>query len=371
MNLLQRISSLTLICAAAALAQNAANPNCQFSYTLTNRTTEQTDGITSILVSGGAARTPQINNQTALCTSWLMAVSVDGFSAASLELDSSANAYTTSGGTALAWAAFQGTILSGSNPTTTTTSTNISYLGFYPWLSVSLGSSTGTGSIHVTLYGWKTPTLLALATTQGTNNFIGNQTITGTLNVMGTLTVGVDVNIASTRQLYWNNRSVITSPADGNILVANFAGTSFTQFQFGGVTSAFPSLKRSSASLISRLADDSADTTFESSKYLTGGNCSNSAAPAVCGSAANGAVAIPTGVNPTLTINTSAVTAVSNITLAIDDSLTIAATTCNSTLATITAAPAISGRSVGVSFTVAFNGTVATNPVCLTYKIEN
>ena len=96
----------------------SGQPSCQYSYTLTNRTTETPDGISIISVSGGTARTPQINNRQQQCNSWLVQVAVDGFSASSIELDDSQNAYTTAGGTPLAWNAWQGTVLSGSNPTT-------------------------------------------------------------------------------------------------------------------------------------------------------------------------------------------------------------------------------------------------------------
>lgn len=106
--------------------------------------------------------------------------------------------------------------------------------------------------------------------------------------------------------------------------------------------------------------------------YLTNANCANAASPAVCGSAAAGAVAIPTGVTSiALTVNTTAITANSRITLTPDDSLTIAATTCNSTLATLVGGLAVTARSAGVSFTVTYNGTIATNPLCVSYTIEN
>lgn len=105
---------------------------------------------------------------------------------------------------------------------------------------------------------------------------------------------------------------------------------------------------------------------------LTASNCSNAASPAVCGSASAGAVAIPTGVTTvTLTVNTTIVTANSEIRVQVDDSVTIAATTCNNTLATLTGGLAITGRVPGTSFTVTYNGTIATNPLCITYDIKN
>lgn len=54
-----------------------------------------------------------------------------------------------------------------------------------------------------------------------------------------------------------------------------------------------------------------------------------------------------------------------------DDSLTIAATTCNSTLATLIGGMAVTARTPGTSFTVTYNGTIATNPLCVSYHILN
>lgn len=106
--------------------------------------------------------------------------------------------------------------------------------------------------------------------------------------------------------------------------------------------------------------------------YSTTTNCSNAASPAVCGSAAAGAVAIPTGVTSVvLVVNTTAITANSRITLTSDDSLTIAATTCNSTLATLVGGLAVTARTAGTSFTITYNGTIATNPLCVSYSIIN
>lgn len=60
-------------------------------------------------------------------------------------------------------------------------------------------------------------------------------------------------------------------PADGVITLTNNAGTDFSRLQFGGTTSSFPALKRSSTTLAVRLADDSADAPISASTLtLTG-----------------------------------------------------------------------------------------------------
>jgi len=82
--------------------------------------------------------------------------------------------------------------------------------------------------------------------------------------------VGTDINAASqvfgsigvytaaSSVIYFNTRSKFKSPSDGVIGLYNNAETDFSRLQFGGTTSSFPSLKRSSATLQARLADDSA-----------------------------------------------------------------------------------------------------------------
>lgn len=106
--------------------------------------------------------------------------------------------------------------------------------------------------------------------------------------------------------------------------------------------------------------------------YFSTTNCSSSASPAVCGSAAAGSVAVPTGTNPTLVVNTTAVTANSQIFVQSDDTLgTKLGITCNSTIASLAVEPVISARTGGTSFTITINGVISTNAVCLSYFIVN
>ena len=61
----------------------------------------------------------------------------------------------------------------------------------------------------------------------------------------------------------WANSALMTSPSVGVIRLNNFAETDFNRVQFGGTTSSFPSIKRSTTSLQARLADDSAFTNIQ------------------------------------------------------------------------------------------------------------
>lgn len=99
--------------------------------------------------------------------------------------------------------------------------------------------------------------------------------------------------------------------------------------------------------------------------------CLSGASPAVCTTSAGGAVAIPTGTNPTLTINTTAVSAGSTILLTPDFSHSIPSTTCNTTLTLAGVLPVVTAKVAGVSFTIQYNGTLTTNPACYNYLVVN
>lgn len=72
----------------------------------------------------------------------------------------------------------------------------------------------------------------------------------------GTVTGGALTTSASS-YINFTSRTIFTSPSDGVLLIQNAAQTDFSRLQFGGTTSSFPALKRSSATLQVRLADDS------------------------------------------------------------------------------------------------------------------
>lgn len=63
--------------------------------------------------------------------------------------------------------------------------------------------------------------------------------------------------------IYWAGRSVMASPSDGVIGLYNSAVTDFTRLQFGGATSSFPALKRSTTTIQAVLADDSGFSAFQ------------------------------------------------------------------------------------------------------------
>lgn len=68
---------------------------------------------------------------------------------------------------------------------------------------------------------------------------------------------GLSVSPGSS-SIYFSSRSGFFSPSDGIIRLANNADNDFNRLQFGGTTSAFPSIKRNGTGLDFRFADDSA-----------------------------------------------------------------------------------------------------------------
>lgn len=70
--------------------------------------------------------------------------------------------------------------------------------------------------------------------------------------------IGGNVTVAAGSNFVTQGRSFLSSPADGIFTLFNNAGSAFDRLQFGGTSSSYPALKRSSATLQARLADDSA-----------------------------------------------------------------------------------------------------------------
>jgi hypothetical protein len=79
----------------------------------------------------------------------------------------------------------------------------------------------------------------------------------GAVTVGAALTAGTSVLAGSTSFLGFTARSLISSPADGNILLQNSTASTFGLLLCGGTTASFPAIKRNAAALQFRLANDS------------------------------------------------------------------------------------------------------------------
>lgn len=158
---------------------------------------------------------------------------------------------------------------------------------------------------------------------------------TGGIGVTGAIAGSSDINAGITGAIYWASRTKMLSGADGSLGLTNLAGTVGANVNLGAIT------------------------TFT--------NCSSSAAPAVCGAAAAGSVVIAAA-GTTVTVNTTAVTANSQIMLMYDASLgTRLSVTCN---ATEPALYGVTARTPATSFTITASVSV-TNPICFSYIIIN
>lgn len=95
--------------------------------------------------------------------------------------------------------------------------------------------------------------------------------------------------------------------------------------------------------------------------------CTTATSPAVCGNGAAGSIVIPAGSNSIL-VDTTAVTAISQILVTFDSSLgNRLAVTCNTAAQT----PYVTARTAGTSFTVSVASNFVMNPGCLSYSIIN
>lgn len=102
-------------------------------------------------------------------------------------------------------------------------------------------------------------------------------------------------------------------------------------------------------------------------QFQTASNCNSSASPAVCGSASAGSVTIAAAATSKV-VNTTAVTANSQIILTPDSSLgTRLGVTCNTTVNAVE----VTSRSPGVSFTIGATAAPITNPKCISFWLVN
>lgn len=151
----------------------------------------------------------------------------------------------------------------------------------------SIASGTFNSPALVTpAIGVAAGTSLALGgATIGTNNLA----VTGTAAISGNITGAAHVFAGVNNAIGMNTRSLLTSAADGVLMLSNFAGSDFSRLQFGGTTSSFPSIKRTTTALNVRLADDSADAPITASNGTFSGTLSVTGHPTLEGTTATGA----------------------------------------------------------------------------------
>lgn len=106
---------------------------------------------------------------------------------------------------------------------------------------------------------------------------------------------------------------------------------------------------------------------FAPTLYGTATNCTSAASPAVCAASAAGSVVVAAAAT-TVTVNTTAITANSQVLLTFDSSLgTKLGVTCNTTPVQGT----VSARTAGTSFVITTPSAPSVNPACFSYSIIN
>jgi hypothetical protein len=106
-------------------------------------------------------------------------------------------------------------------------------------------------------------TRLTIAST-GAATFAGAVS-TGASNISNNASVLTNqvLFLTNTLGLNWSSSTQVIAPSNGVLSLYNQAKSDFDRLQFGGTTSSFPALKRSTTTLQARLADDSAFTNIQ------------------------------------------------------------------------------------------------------------
>lgn len=230
---------LALITLSFSLA--ATPPDCQQTWRFSNRAGDQAiapmQQFTNI-GGGGIGVTGVLDNRYTQCNSWYLSYDNEGFSGLSVLLQSA----PTGNGVVGSFATFAGTTLTGSNPSTTTTSASFSASGYYPYIQTTISSIVGTGSINLTVYGWKSPLFAGLLPSFQTAGNVGigvapntfrlnvfqgaaNSTLARFGNSQGSADIYVD---ASGNAHFWSNASgkdIILSCTNSAVNCGEFSAT--------------------------------------------------------------------------------------------------------------------------------------------------
>lgn len=247
-------------------------------------------------------------------------------------------------------------------------------------LPIAGGTITGAGTISCPTCGVTGTSLAQFAATTSAQlaGVISDETGTGALvfataptliglNVTGVIAATSDIHAGASSNIYWTGRSTMHSSANGIVTLTNNAATGLTRLNLGCDTASCGGFSVSGTTTASELADGSAQAPFSASVYDTETNCSSSSSPAVCAKAAGGSFTVAAGAT-TIVVNTSAVTANSQILVTFDSSLgTKLGVTCN---ATVPALFGVTARSAATSFTLTSTSPI-TNPACFSFLVVN
>jgi hypothetical protein len=116
----------------------------------------------------------------------------------------------------------------------------------------SQGTGTGAGGSFV----WRAAAAGSTGSAQNALASIMTLTSAAVLTLGGAATGRIVVGGGGAGGYAFSSRGTITAPADGVFQLINTGGADFNRLQFGGTTSSFPALKRSTTFLHAVLAND-------------------------------------------------------------------------------------------------------------------
>lgn len=160
-------------------------------------------------------------------------------------------------------------------------------------LDIAASGSSGTLRVYDQTVTTGSTSLVVRAGAGQSGNLLSVQNNAGSVvaqvDAFGIMTAATfiatsDVSAGAGAYIYWPGRSLMNAPSLGVIQLLDATTTSFNRLQFGGTTSSFPALKRSSATLQARLADDSAFATIDMGIPKFSGTNSTGAGSALLGS---------------------------------------------------------------------------------------
>lgn len=134
-----------MVALALAAAQNAhcqttntkVTPDCLFTGSVS------TSGNSTVTANGNG------DNRSVGCNFWVVVWEITGGGSPTVTVQSA----ITSSGQPTSWGAFNGTVVSGSNPSTDTVGTVV-LSGYVPWIRVNLASG---GTLSVRMFGYRYP----------------------------------------------------------------------------------------------------------------------------------------------------------------------------------------------------------------------
>lgn len=128
----------------------------------------------------------------------------------------------------------------------------------------------GAASQTENLTEWHDSTSVVMAYVTSNGSIVA-PSFNGTSGYFGVTTARLQLNTAAS-----TNRSIIKAVGDGIFAITDSSEADFNRLQFGGTTTSYPSLKRSTNMLQSRLADDSAYAGFVGSNIWADNGTSGS-----------------------------------------------------------------------------------------------